>query len=90
MKSYLAAATAALLSAGALALTAGTANAYVACNTDGDCWHTSHRDHYPNVNVQWHPDSWYWNRDWDNDHDHHWHGYHDGHGYWRGGVWVPL
>ena len=83
-------AVSALLGLGALAFTAGSAGAYVACNEQGDCWHTDHRDRFPDVHVQWHPDNWGWHHDWDNDRDHHWHHYHNGHGYWRGGVWINL
>jgi hypothetical protein len=84
-------AVAALIGAGALALTATTASAYVVCNGEGDCWHTDHRYHYdPALNLQWHPDDWYFHRDWAADHDHHWREYHDGRGYWKGGLWVTL
>jgi hypothetical protein len=84
------AATAALLGLGALAYTAGSASAYVACNEAGDCWHTDRHEHYKDVNVQWHPDNWYWHHDWDNEKSLKWHHYHDGRGYWKGGVWVTL
>ena len=82
-------ATAAFIGLGALAVTAGSANAYIACNNDGDCWHADHHRHY-GVHVIWHPDSWFWHHDWDNDHRYHWHYWHEGHGYWRRGVWIPL
>ena len=42
------------------------------------------------VHVTYHPDSWYWHRDWDHDHDYHWRGHHDGRGYWRNGVWIAF
>jgi hypothetical protein len=84
------AAMTALLGFGALAYTAGSASAYVACNDGGDCWHTDRHEHYNGVNVQWHPDNWYWHHDWDNEKSLHWHHYHEGRGYWRAGVWVPL
>lgn len=89
-KALTTAAVSALLGLGALALTAGSAGAYVACNEAGDCWHTDHREHYKDVHTEWHPDNWYWNHDWDNDRDHHWHHKHDGRGYWKGGVWINL
>lgn len=82
---------AALLSVGALALTVGSASAYVVCNAEGDCWHTDHQYRYhPDVHVEFHPDSWYWHRDWDNDHQYHWRGHHEGRGYWRNGVWISF
>ncbi|HWU24850.1 MAG TPA: hypothetical protein VN154_00480 [Rhizomicrobium sp.] len=89
-KTLMTTAATALLGLGALALTTGNAGAYVACNETGDCWHTDHREHYRDVHVEWHPDNWYWHHDWDNDRDHHWHHSHDGHGYWKGGVWINL
>lgn len=84
-------AAAAIIGAAALAFTATTASAYVACNGEGDCWHTDHRYHYdPGVHLDWHPDSWYFHNDWDHDAGHHWRGHHEGRGYWKGGVWVQL
>jgi arylamine N-acetyltransferase len=85
------AAVAALLGVGALAATAQSASAYVACNAEGDCWHTDHRVRVtPNVRVEYHPDNWYFHRDWDHDKDHHWRGHHEGRGYYHGGVWIGL
>jgi len=85
------AATAALVSVGALALSASSASAYVVCNNMGDCWHTDHRYHYgSDIGIEYHPDDWYFHRNWDADHDHHWREYHDGRGYWRNGVWVTF
>ena len=90
-KTFVSVATAALLGMGALALTAGTASAYVVCNSAGECWHTDHKYHYDNqVGVQYHPDDWYFHRNWANDHDHHWRDYHEGRGYYRDGVWVSF
>jgi hypothetical protein len=89
-KTVTATAVTALLGLSALAFTTTSASAYVACNEQGDCWHTDHRDKYPDVNVQWHPDNWYWHHDWDNEHSLKWHHYHDGHGYWRNGIWITL
>lgn len=84
-------ATFALLSLGMLAVTAGPAAARIVCNDDGDCWHTdSGRYHDRSVRFDYHPDDWYFHRDWDRDHDHHWRGYHDGRGYWRHGVWITF
>ena len=78
------------LAIGALAATAGTASAYVVCNGVGDCWHTDHRAHFgPAVRLEYHPDDWYFHRDWGQDKDHHWRDYHEGRGYYNNGAWVP-
>ena len=78
------------LSLGGLIAAAAPASAYVVCNRDGDCWHTDRRVAAPGLRFDFHPDDWYFHRDWDGDRDRHWRGYHEGRGYWRGGVWVPL
>ena len=78
------------LAAGGLMLAGTAAQAYVACNSDGDCWHTDQRYHPPGVSFQYHPDDWYFHRHWDQDRDHHWREYHEGRGYWRNGVWITL
>jgi hypothetical protein len=72
-----------------LAVGATAAQAYVACNADGDCWHTDAQYTAPGVTFNYHPDDWYFHRHWDDGH-YHWHDYHEGRGYWRGGVWVTL
>jgi hypothetical protein len=74
----------------ALAVTTTTASAYVACNHEGDCWHTEDRVTVPGVTFDYHPDDWYFHRHWDGDREHRWREYHEGRGYWRGGVWVTL
>ncbi|MDB5734416.1 MAG: putative transrane protein [Alphaproteobacteria bacterium] len=76
----------ALVGAGALAATAGTASAYVACNRAGDCWHTTDRyDYRPAFGVRVHDDNWRWgHRD-----RYRWRE-HQGRGYWRSGVWVTF
>ena len=82
-----------ILTVSALAVlgSAGSASAYIACNHDGgDCWHTDRRVHAPGVTFDFHPDDWYFHRHWDNDRDHHWREYHEGRGYYRGGVWITL
>ena len=83
-------ASAAILGLGLAAFAAGSASAHIVCNENGDCWHTDRHEHYRDVKVEVHPDNWYFHRDWDGDHDHHWHGYHEGHGYWRQGQWVDF
>jgi hypothetical protein len=85
------AATAALLGLGVLTVTTGTASARVVCNAEGDCWHTDRSYHYrPDVHVEYHPDSWYFHNSWDQDHNHHWRGHHDGRGYWHNGIWITF
>jgi hypothetical protein len=85
------AAMAAVLGVSGLAVSAGAASAYVACNGTGECWHVDHRYHYaPAVGVQMHPDDWYFHRDWAHDRSHQWRDHHDGRGYYRNGVWVTF
>lgn len=69
---------------------ATSASAYVVCNREGDCWHSDARVRVPGARFDYHPDDWYFHRHWDDDRDHHWREYHDGRGYWRGGVWIQL
>ncbi len=83
-----AAATTLFLGAGALVATVAPASAYMACNSDGDCWHTESRVHAPGVRFDYHPDDWYFHQKWEG--DHHYRDYHEGRGYYRSGVWVAL
>ena len=79
---------AALFGVVGVAVTATSASAFIACNKEGDCWHTDRRDNVPGVTFEYHPDDWYFHQ--------HWNGarrfreYHDGRGYWHNGVWVQL
>src|SRR6202040_2450263 len=58
-------ALAALMAAGALAATAGTASAYMACNREGnDCWHTDKKVSVPGARFDYHPDDWYFHQTW--------------------------
>ena len=83
-------ALAALLGVGALAATAGSASAYIACNGHGDCWHTTSRYTYrPAWGVTVHDDNWRW-RDRDRDRRHYRWREHDGRGYWRNGIWLSF
>ena len=85
-KLMLQAAAAAILAAGAMAVTSSAALADVVCNGAGDCWHT--HDHYkydPGFGVVVHPDNWKWG-----DADHYRWREHEGRGYWRDGVWVTF
>ena len=87
MKNKINAVLAGLMVAGAVTATATSASAYIVCNRDGDCWHSHERLIGPGF-VR-HPDDWYFHRTWAGDPAYHWHEYHDGPGFWRGGVWVP-
>ena len=55
------------LSLGGLFAAVAPASAYVACNPDGDCWHTDRRVVVPGVTFTYHPDDWYFHRHWDAD-----------------------
>jgi hypothetical protein len=88
-KALSATAFAALMATGALVATAVPASAYLACNHDGDCWHTESRVHAPGVSFDYHPDDWYFHQKWDGG-DRHYRDYHEGRGYYKGGVWITL
>jgi hypothetical protein len=83
-----AAAISTLMATGALMATAVPASAYVACNKEGDCWHTDARPRVPGVSLSIHPDDWYFHQKWDD--NRHFRDYHEGRGYYRGGIWVTL
>jgi hypothetical protein len=73
-----------------LVAVAQPASAYMACNRDGgDCWHTDSRVHAPGVRFDYHPDDWYFHQKWDGG-DRHYRDYHEGRGYYKGGVWIGL
>ena len=65
------------------------ASAYVVCNGEGDCWHTDHHWHYPGAGYVYHPDDWYFHRNWTDDRLH-WREWHDGSNSWRNGVWIQF
>ena len=88
-KLLLTASTAALLGLGGLAASSVAANAYMACNHEGDCWHTESRVAVPGVRFDYHPDDWYFHQKWDGG-DRHYRDYHEGRGYYKGGVWITL
>ena len=81
-----------LLGIGAVATSSAPAKAYIVCDRDGDdCWHSDRRMRAPGVTFEYHPDDWYFHRDWDNDRDHHWRAErHENRGYWRNGVWIQF
>lgn len=78
----------AAVACGLAMMASAPASAYIACNAEGDCWHSDTRYTAPGVTFDWHPDDWYFHQHWDADHP--WHDYHAGRGYWRGGVWIGL
>jgi hypothetical protein len=80
----------AVIGAGALTALVAPASAYIVCNREGDCWHTESRNHAPGVHFDYHPDDWYFHRRWDHDDHVRFRDYHEGRGYWRGGVWVTF
>ena len=74
-----------VIALGALTLCANGASAAVVCNDEGDCWHVHGKPHYkPEFGLHIHPDSWKWDSG-----KYRWHE-HEGHGYWKGGVWIGL
>ena len=75
-----------LAGAAALAATAAPASAYIRCNRDGSCWHTTERyDYRPTFGITVHDDSWKWRG------RHYRWREHDGRGYWnRSGVWITF
>jgi len=83
-----AAAVTVLMSTGALIATTGAASARMVCNDTGDCWHTDSRVRAPGVRFDYHPDDWYFHQSWDG--DRHYRDYHEGRGYYRGGLWIGL
>ena len=88
-KAILFSGVAVLVSVTGLVASSTTASAYIACNRDGDCWHTDRRVTAPGVTFSWHPDDWYFHQTWTGS-DRHWRDYHEGRGYYKGGVWITL
>jgi hypothetical protein len=81
---------AALIGVGTLA-SAGSASAYMACNTAGDCWHTEkHYNYDKDLGVQYHPDDWYFHQTWNDQNNHHYRDYHEGRGGYLNGVWFAF
>jgi hypothetical protein len=78
---------AALAGIGTLAAT-GSASAFVACNREGDCWHTESRNFDRHLGIVIHPDDWYFHQSWNA--NLHFRDFHAEHGYYRGGIWVRL
>ena len=87
MRKALAVGMAAILGMGTLALTTGSASAYVVCNNAGYCWHVHPHYGYPaGVGIVVHPDNWRWGTG-----VHYRWREHTGRGYWNGaGVWIGF
>ena len=85
-----AAAISTLMATGALVTTVAPASAYVACNKEGDCWHTESRPRAPGIQFNIHPDDWYFHQEWEGDNNRHYRDYHEGRGYYKGGIWITL
>jgi len=77
---------AALVGAVALVFATSDVSADVVCNGEGECWHVKeHREYKPELKLYVHPDDWKWGEK-----EHYKWREHEGHGYWRGGVWIEL
>ena len=78
-----------LAAAASVAVATAPASAYTTCNSEGDCWHTDSRVHFPGVTLSVHDDKW-WDKNRDNAR-YHWHETDNGHdwhhGYWSRGEW---
>jgi hypothetical protein len=67
----------------ALAGSAVSASAFVACSGN-TCWHVKERHNYPaSAKIVIHDDNWKWKR-----HEHYRWREHEGRGYWHGGRWT--
>lgn len=86
MKSFVKVAFAGLLGASALALTATSASAAIACNKEGQCWHVKNAYKYqPEFGVVIHENNWKWGPT-----EHYTWREHTGRGYWRNGLWIRF
>jgi hypothetical protein len=79
-----------IVGVGALTAMAAPAAADIACNRWGDCWHVDSRYDRPSIRFEYHPDDWYFHREWRDRDRWRWRGYREGHGYWRNGVWITF
>ncbi len=62
------------------------ANARVACNAEGDCWHVAGNWAFePGFGVKVYGDDWKWKTG----ENYRWRE-HEGHGYWRQGTWIEI
>ena len=71
---------------GALTFAASSASAAIVCNEEGDCWHLKGEARYkPELRLHVHPDNWKFAEK-----DRYRWREHEGHGYWRSGVWIGI
>jgi hypothetical protein len=77
-----------LMGAGALVATTSAASARMVCNNDGDCWHTDTNYNYPDRSYTRHNDNWYFHQTWND--QRHYRDYHEGRGYYKGGLWIGF
>ena len=76
-----------LACAAALALSATASSAAVVCNDEGDCWRVKERrDYEPGLKLRVYDDDWKWK----DGEKYRWRDTGDGHGYYRGGVWIGI
>ena len=85
MRNVLTSATAAAIF-GAAALFSSSASAAIACNREGECWHTAKvYSYHPEYGVTIHESNWRWGPS-----EHFTWREHTGRGYWRNGVWIRF
>jgi len=86
MKLFAKVAAAAVLAAGALAITATSASAAIVCNREGYCWHVKHPYKYrSDFGLVIHEDAWH-----AGPHDKIVWREHHGRGYWKNGIWIRF
>lgn len=86
MKKLAMAASAAVLSVAALAVTTTSVSAAIVCNAEGECWHVKRNYVYkPEFGITVHPNGWRWAA-----HEKYRWREHEGRGYWRNGVWIRF
>ena len=73
---------------GTLVVTTAPASARMVCNDSGDCWHTESNYRYPGRGYTRHNDDWYFHQTWDD--QRHYRDYHEGRGYYKGGLWIGF
>lgn len=78
--------SAVLFGLGLVSLGATSASARIACNEEGDCWHTTTVYEYPSeAHIVVHEDNWKWG-----DKDHFAWREHEGRGFWRNHAWTNF
>jgi hypothetical protein len=75
-----------ILGAAALTLASTAASAAIVCNREGECWHRAGEVRYGReMRLVVHPDNWKWAA-----HERYKWREHEGHGYWRKGIWIEI